>query len=88
MLFCVIPSSRVIIIWTLWFLPHFILSSSNEHYLHRHIHHHPFSSLDGRDSSGGELGDSWISDTSRDGLFASLDNDGNGKVTVEELTQV
>jgi hypothetical protein len=41
-----------------------------------------------QDGDGGELGDLSISDTSRDGLFASLDNDGNGKVTLEELTQV
>lgn len=52
------------------------IESSSSPHLH-HISH-----------NGGELGDSAISDTSRDGLFASMDNDGNGKVTLEELTQV
>ena len=35
---------------------------------------------------GGELGDAITSDESRDIFFASLDNNGNGKVTVDELT--
>lgn len=49
-----------------------------------HLHHVTHIGVSG----GGELGDLAISDTSRDGLFASMDNDGNGKVTLEELTQV
>jgi Ca2+-binding EF-hand superfamily protein len=38
--------------------------------------------------SNGELGDSLTSDQSRNGFFAELDNDGNGKITVQELTEV
>jgi hypothetical protein len=83
MLSCV-PSGLAVFL-TFWFSSNFVSSSSNEHHLH-HYSHRTYSAA--HEGSGGELGDSWISDTSRDGLFASLDNDGNGKVTVEELTQV
>jgi hypothetical protein len=37
-------------------------------------------------SNGGELGDEITSDESRDIFFASLDNNGNGKISVDELT--
>lgn len=35
---------------------------------------------------GGELGDAITSDESRDIFFASMDNNGNGRITVDELT--
>lgn len=37
-------------------------------------------------SLSGELGDKITSEESRDIFFASLDNNGNGKITLDELT--
>ena len=39
-------------------------------------------------SSAGELGDSTTSNESKDFLFGLMDNDGNGKISLEELTHV